>query len=56
MTLKIIGNVTDLTALGVVVGSYTAALPDIAAGVAIIWGGIRIYEWARVAIWRRPPR
>ncbi len=56
MSLKIIANVTDLTALGVVVGSYTAVLPAISAGVAIIWGGIRIYEWARVVVWGKSPR
>ena len=37
-------------------GAFTSMLPNIAALFAIVWTTIRIYEWARVVIWKRPKR
>ena len=46
----------DIAAASLAVGTLAEILPPIAAALAIIWTLIRIYEWARVAIWKRPPR
>ena len=45
----------DLAAGGVTIGALTDMLPEIAAFFAIVWTGIRIYEWARVRIWKKEP-
>lgn len=43
-------NVSIVAALG----SFTEILPPIAAAFTIIWTGIRIYEWARVRLLKKP--
>jgi len=39
-----------------VVGTLADLLPSVAALLAIVWGIIRIYEWARIALLGKPPR
>ena len=56
MTLKLAGSIADLAAGVVVVGTLADWLPPVAAGFAIVYTAIRIGEWARVAIWKHPPR
>ncbi len=56
MAPRVIADVADVTAGVVVVGSLAQWLPPIAAFLSIIWLVIRIYEYARVVIWKRPPR
>lgn len=36
-------------------GTLADLLPAVAAFLAIVWTGIRIYEWARVRLWGKPP-
>lgn len=49
MNEKDIGDAAaGLSALGAVAGW----LPEVAALLAIIWTGIRIYEWSRVRIFK----
>ena len=43
-------DVGDWLSVSVVIGSLAELLPSIAAILAIIWTGIRIYEWARVRL------
>lgn len=40
----------DAASLLVVVGAVSEILPPIAAGLAIIWTLIRIYEWFRFRV------
>ncbi len=56
MTLKVITDAGDVAAGAVVIGALVKWLPPIAAFLSIIWLLIRIGEWARVAVWNRPPR
>ena len=56
MPVKIVSDIADITAGIVVVGALVQWLPPMAAFLSIIWLVIRIGEWARVAIWNRPPR
>ncbi len=57
MTLRLISNATDATVITGTIGGYLVdVLPTWAAAVAILYGLTRIYEWARVAIWKRPRR
>ncbi len=56
MVLKILSDTADVVAGVVVIGSLAQWLPPIAAFLSIIWLVIRIGEWARVRIWKRPPR
>ena len=56
MTIKMLSDAADLTAGAIVIGALTDILPPIAAGLAIVWTLIRIYEWARVVVWKMPPR
>ena len=56
MTMKLVSDIADITAGAVVVGTLAKWLPPIAAGFAIVWTVIRIGEWARIVIWKRPPR
>ncbi len=56
MTPRVIADVADVTAGAIVVGSLAQWLPPIAAFFSIIWLAIRIGEWARVVIWKRPKR
>ena len=44
----------DVAAIGGALGVYFQMLPEIAAVLAIIWTLIRIYEWARVRILKKP--
>jgi hypothetical protein len=48
-------DVGDIAAGGTVLGSVFGYLPEVAAVLAIIWTGIRIYEWARVRIFKKQP-
>jgi hypothetical protein len=45
-------DVGDTVALTGAFGSVLGYLPEIAAILAIIWTLIRIYEWARVRIFK----
>ncbi len=56
MTPRVIADAADVIAGVVVVGALAQWLPPIAAFMSIIWLGIRMYEYARVVIWKRPPR
>ena len=40
-------DVGDLAAVGAAAGAWASFLPDIAAVFAIIWTGIRIYDWVQ---------
>ena len=53
-TVRDVGDVIAGTA---VVATWASWLPEFAAGLAIIWTLIRIYEWARVRIFGKsgPP-
>ncbi len=56
MTLKLVADAADITAGVLVIGTLTKWLPPIAAAFAILWTVIRIFEWARVALWGKPKR
>ncbi len=56
MAIKVITDAADVVAGLVVVGALAKWLPPIAAFLSIVWLLIRIYEWARVAVWRLPKR
>lgn len=61
MTLgKILNNMDtrdagDIAAGSGAMGAYLGYLPEVAAVLAIIWTLIRIYEWARVRIFKMEP-
>lgn len=40
-------DIGDVAAGGMVVGTWTSVLPDIAAALAIIWTLLRIYDWVQ---------
>lgn len=46
----------DFASATVAVASVAEFLPPLAALFAIIWTCIRLYEWARVALFKKPPR
>lgn len=48
-------DIADLAAGGTVIGAWTSILPEIAAGLAIIWTLIRIGEWVWARILKRAP-
>ena len=56
MTMKTIGDVADIAAGAVVIGTLLEWIPPVAGALTILWLVIRVGEWARVAIWKRPPR
>ncbi len=56
MTIRAITDTADVVAGAVVVGALAKWLPPLAAFLSIVWLLIRIGEWARVRIWKRPPR
>ncbi len=57
MSIRLISNITDTAVITGTIGGYLAdVLPTWAAAVVFLYGLTRIYEWARVAIWNRPPR
>lgn len=43
-------DIGDMAATGGVIATLAGWLPEVAAGLAVIWTLIRIYEWARVRI------
>lgn len=47
-----IRDIGDVMAGATAFGTVINALPEIAAVLAIIWTMIRIYEWARIRIFR----
>lgn len=47
-------EVGDAASVAVIIGALSEVLPPIAALLAIIWTGIRIYEWARVRLFNKP--
>lgn len=51
----IVGNGGDVTTALVLLGTVSELLPPIAAVLAIVWTLIRIYEWARVRLFNKPP-
>lgn len=51
-----IKNAGDVGSAGVLIAALVGWLPSIAAGVAILWGGIRLYEYFRWVRRGRPPR
>ena len=51
-----VGDVGDGMAFAAVVGALADWLPPLAALLAIVWTAIRIYEWARVVLFEKPPR
>ena len=44
---------SEVIALGAIGGTLLDKLPLIAAGVAILWHGLLIYDWARSKLNRR---
>lgn len=48
-------DILDVTSIGTALGAFMAWLPEIACLLAIVWSLIRIYEWARVRIFGKPP-
>ncbi len=56
MPVKVVSDIADVAAGAVVIGSLFQWLPPLAAFLSIIWLVIRIGEWARVVVWKRPPR
>jgi len=49
-------DVGDIVAGVSALGAFTSILPSIAALFAIVWTTIRIYEWARVVIFKKARR
>jgi hypothetical protein len=45
-----LSDVFDTVAIGAAIGAMANWLPPIAALFAIIWTGIRIYEWFRFRV------
>lgn len=52
MTDNQLKDVVDVAAVGGAFGTLAGWLPEIAAFLAIIWTTIRIYEWARIRIFK----
>jgi hypothetical protein len=53
----VILKLVDATVItGTITGYLADALPTWAAAAGLIYMLTRIYEWARVAIWKKPPR
>lgn len=48
-------DVIDIAAGTTGVAVYLSYLPEVAALLTIAWGVIRIYEWARVRIFKKEP-
>lgn len=44
----------DLAAASTGLAAYLQFLPEVAAAFTVVWGLIRIYEWARVRILGKP--
>ena len=47
-------DVADATAVAVTFGAVVEWIPAIAGILAIVWTGIRIYEWARQRVFGKP--
>ena len=56
MTLRVLGNIGDAISWGIIGASLTSVLPPLAAGAALIYTGIRIYEYVRWVRRGRNPR
>lgn len=48
-----LGNGGDTVSAIAILGAISDILPPIAAFLAIVWTAIRIYEWARVRIFKK---
>ena len=53
---KQVTDAADVAAVVVAGGAMVDILPPLAAAFAIAWTCIRIYEWGRVVVLRKPPR
>lgn len=49
-------DAVDAGAALAVFGTLADVLPAVAAALGIVWYLIRIWEWARVAVLKKPPR
>jgi len=56
MTIKALTDIADVTAGAVAFSTMAKWLPPIAAAFTVLWIAIRVYEWARVVVWKHPPR
>ena len=52
MTDNQVKDLADAAAVGGAMGSLIGYLPEIAAFFAIVWTLIRIYEWARIRVFK----
>ena len=48
-------DIGDVAAMATASGAYFQFLPEVAALFAIIWTGIRIYEWMEARFCGKPP-
>lgn len=48
-------NAADIAAGSTALAAYLSWLPEVAVVLTIIWTLIRIYEWARVRIFKKLP-
>lgn len=48
-------DAVDVVAGTTAIGAYFSWLPELAAALAAIWTAIRIYEWARIRIFKAKP-
>lgn len=55
MDKPITKDIADVAAGSAAIGAYFAWLPELAALLAAIWTGIRIYEWIRVRLFKQAP-
>ncbi len=56
LSAKALTDTADVAAGVLVIGTLADWLPPVAAGFAIVWTGIRIYEHVRWVRKGRPPR
>ena len=56
MTIKALTDTADIAAGALAFVTLAKWLPPIAAAFTVLWIGIRVFEWARVVVWKRPPR
>ena len=49
-------DAADFISVGAILGTLFDWLPAVAAFLGAVWTAIRIYEWARVVVFNKPPR